>query len=49
MTTKPTDEEAAECVRKLLAYLGDDPSREGLIDTPRRVLGHEGYGYLEGF
>jgi GTP cyclohydrolase I len=39
MSDKPTDEEAAECVRKLLAYMGDDPNREGLLDTPRRVLG----------
>jgi GTP cyclohydrolase I len=39
MSEKPSEEEAAECVRKLLAYIGDDPNREGLIDTPRRVLG----------
>ena len=39
MTNKLNDEEAEECVRKLLAYLGDDPEREGLLDTPRRVLG----------
>lgn len=39
MTEKPNDDEARECVRKLLAYMGDDPEREGLQDTPRRVLG----------
>ncbi len=39
MSDKMDDQEAEECVRKLLAYLGDDPGREGLIDTPRRVLG----------
>ncbi|MEM7437166.1 MAG: GTP cyclohydrolase I FolE [Myxococcota bacterium] len=39
MTDKPTDDDARECVRKLLAYMGDDPTREGLVDTPRRVLG----------
>jgi GTP cyclohydrolase I len=39
MTEKTSDEEAEACVRKLLGYLGDDPYREGLIDTPRRVLG----------
>lgn len=39
MTEKPSDKEAKEYVRKLLAYMGDDPDREGLIDTPRRVLG----------
>ncbi len=39
MTEKMSEEEAQECVRKLLGYLGDDPEREGLIDTPKRVLG----------
>jgi GTP cyclohydrolase I len=39
MSDKLTDQEAEECVRKLLAHLGDDPNREGLKDTPRRVLG----------
>ncbi|NNE18077.1 MAG: GTP cyclohydrolase I FolE [Myxococcales bacterium] len=39
MTEKMSEEEARECVRKLLGYLGDDPDREGLIDTPKRVLG----------
>lgn len=34
---KPTQEEAEAAVRTLLAYAGDDPRREGLIDTPRRV------------
>ncbi len=35
--TMPTKEEAEAAVRTLLAWAGDDPSREGLIDTPRRV------------
>jgi GTP cyclohydrolase I len=39
MTEKMSEEEARECVRKLLGYLGDDPEREGLVDTPKRVLG----------
>jgi GTP cyclohydrolase I len=34
---KPTREEAMEAVRTLLAWAGDDPRREGLLDTPRRV------------
>jgi len=38
MTDKLNDQQAEECVRKLLAHLGDDPEREGLVDTPRRVL-----------
>jgi GTP cyclohydrolase IA len=33
----PSKEEAEAAVRTLLAWAGDDPSREGLIDTPRRV------------
>ena len=35
--TRPTREEAEEAVRTLIAWAGDDPSREGLLDTPRRV------------
>jgi GTP cyclohydrolase I len=34
---KPTQEEAEAAVRTLIAWAGDDPEREGLIDTPRRV------------
>ncbi|MBB4153401.1 GTP cyclohydrolase I [Sphingomonas jinjuensis] len=30
-------EDVAEAVRTLIRWAGDDPSREGLIDTPRRV------------
>jgi GTP cyclohydrolase I len=33
-----TDEQAMECVRGLLEYIGEDPDREGLRDTPRRVV-----------
>jgi GTP cyclohydrolase I len=39
MNRKIPEEEALLCVRKLLAYIGDDPDREGLIETPSRVLG----------
>ncbi len=39
MSDKPTEDEAREYIHKLLAYMGDDPEREGLKDTPRRVLG----------
>ena len=35
---KPSREEAMEAVRTLLAWAGDDPRREGLLDTPRRVV-----------
>ncbi|QOW19564.1 GTP cyclohydrolase I FolE [Lysobacter ciconiae] len=34
---KPTREEAEAAVRTLLSWAGDDPGREGLLDTPRRV------------
>ena len=35
---KPTEEEALAAVRTLIAWAGDDPDREGLLDTPKRVL-----------
>jgi len=35
---RPSREEAEEAVRTLLAWAGDDPMREGLIDTPKRVV-----------
>jgi GTP cyclohydrolase I len=34
---RPTRAEAEEAVRVLLRWAGDDPLREGLIDTPERV------------
>jgi len=34
---RPTREEAEAAVRTLIAWAGDDPDREGLLDTPRRV------------
>ena len=36
-TKRPSRAEAEEAVRTLLAWTGDDPDREGLRDTPRRV------------
>jgi GTP cyclohydrolase I len=36
-TARPTREEAEEAVRTLLRWAGDDPTREGLVDTPGRV------------
>jgi GTP cyclohydrolase I len=38
LNTHPTQEQAEEAVRTLILWAGDDPSREGLIDTPRRVV-----------
>ena len=34
---RPSREEAEEAVRVLLRWAGDDPRREGLLDTPKRV------------
>jgi GTP cyclohydrolase I len=34
---RPSREEAEAAVRTLLRWAGDDPNREGLIDTPARV------------
>ncbi|MED5473226.1 MAG: GTP cyclohydrolase I, partial [Pseudomonadota bacterium] len=34
----PTRLEAEEAVRTLIRWMGDDPTREGLIDTPKRVI-----------
>ena len=36
-TDRPTREEAEAAVRTLLRWAGDDPNREGLLDTPARV------------
>ena len=35
---RPSREEAEAAVRALIAYLGDDPAREGLQATPKRVV-----------
>jgi len=35
---KPSRVEAEDAVRTLLRWAGDDPSREGLLDTPARVV-----------
>ncbi len=36
---RPTRDEAEAAVRTLLRWAGEDPAREGLRDTPRRVAG----------
>lgn len=35
---RPSADEAMEAVRTLIRWAGDEPSREGLKDTPRRVI-----------
>lgn len=38
MSSKPTKEEALKAVETLISWAGDDPTREGLIETPDRVI-----------
>lgn len=44
-SSRPTQAEAEQAVRTLIRWAGDDPTREGLIDTPKRVA----KAYLEYF
>lgn len=37
LPARPTQSEAEEAVRTLLRWAGDDPDREGLLETPARV------------
>lgn len=37
-TVKPSRDEAEDAVRTLLRWIGDDIGREGLLDTPKRVV-----------
>ncbi|MHA1540185.1 MAG: GTP cyclohydrolase I FolE [Alphaproteobacteria bacterium] len=37
-TEKPTREQAEDAVKTLIRFVGDNPTRDGLIDTPQRVL-----------
>ena len=36
--SKPTREEAQKAVRTLIEWAGDNPDREGLVETPKRVV-----------
>ncbi len=45
---RPSREEAMDAVRTLIAWAGDDPRREGVLDTPKRVV--DAYGeWFEGY
>ncbi|MCR5874410.1 GTP cyclohydrolase I FolE [Phenylobacterium sp. J426] len=35
---RPSEEDALAAVRTLIEWAGDDPDREGLLDTPKRVV-----------
>ncbi|WP_442680817.1 GTP cyclohydrolase I FolE [Sphingomonas sp. ASY06-1R] len=37
MSKLPVPTEVADAIRTLLRWTGDDPAREGLLDTPKRV------------
>jgi GTP cyclohydrolase I len=34
---KVSDQEAEEAFKTILTWMGEDPSREGLLETPKRV------------
>ena len=38
MTDKPSREDALAAVKTLISWAGDDPTREGLVETPDRVI-----------
>ncbi len=38
LARRPSREEAEAAVRTLLAWIGEDPNREGLKDTPKRMV-----------
>ena len=44
--SRPSKEEAEAAVRLLLEYIGENPDREGLIETPKRVV--KAFGELYG-
>jgi len=37
-TKKVSDKEAEEAIRTILSWMGEDPKREGLLETPKRVV-----------
>ena len=39
VSPRPSRDEAEAAVRTLIAFAGDNPSRDGLLDTPKRVVG----------
>jgi GTP cyclohydrolase IA len=49
-SARPDRSDAEDAVRTLIRWAGDDPAREGLLDTPARVVrSYEEFfaGYLE--
>ena len=37
-TKKVSDQEAEEAFRTILSWIGENPNREGLLETPKRVV-----------
>jgi len=37
-TKKVSDKEAEEAIRTILSWMGEDPKREGFLETPKRVV-----------
>ena len=37
-STKVSDKEAEEALKTILTWMGEDPNREGLLETPKRVI-----------
>ena len=38
INSSPSREEAMQAVKTLIAWAGDNPDREGLVETPKRVV-----------
>ena len=38
LNNKISDKEAEDAFVKILKWIGEDPTREGLVETPRRVM-----------
>ena len=38
LSKKVSDKEAEEAFKTILAWMGEDPNREGLLETPKRVV-----------
>ena len=38
LTNKISEEEAEQAFKNIIKWIGEDPSREGLIETPKRVI-----------
>jgi GTP cyclohydrolase IA len=47
-TKIPVPDEVADAIRTLIRWAGDDPEREGLLDTPKRV-GRAWKEYCQGY